>query len=47
MMETVLTTPKDQLLARLDDPDVVDSLNRLLDQMPLLAFGCRLAHSQV
>ena len=39
MMETVLATPKEQLLARLDDPDVVDSLNRFLDQLPLLAFG--------
>lgn len=38
-METVLSTPKEQLLARLDDPDVVDTLNRLLDQLPLLTFG--------
>jgi len=38
-MEAVLATPKEQLLARLDDPDVVDTLNRLLDQLPLLTFG--------
>ena len=44
MMETVLATPKEQLLARLDDPDVVDSLNRFLDQLPLLAFGAEALH---
>ena len=38
-MEAVLASPKEQLLACLDDPDVVDSLNRFLDQLPLLAFG--------
>jgi len=38
-MESVLATPKEQLLARLDDPDVIDSLNRFLDQLPLLNFG--------
>ncbi len=38
-MEAVLSSPKELLAARLEDPEVVDSLNRLLDQAPLLAFG--------
>jgi uncharacterized protein YjgD (DUF1641 family) len=38
-MSTVLANPRELLAARLDDPAVVENLNRLLDQLPLLAFG--------
>jgi len=40
-MSTVLANPRELLAARLDDPAVVENLNRLLDQLPLLAFGAK------
>jgi hypothetical protein len=36
--EGVAATPQDRLQARLADPDTIDSLNRLLDRVDLMAF---------
>lgn len=42
-MDALSESPKEQLTARLDDPAVVESLNRLLDQLPLLSFAAEAA----
>lgn len=38
-MQATTTSSADELLARLAEPKTADALNRLLDQLPLLAFG--------